>query len=352
MTKDIDINTVTPSTPARGWRHLDDVGDYDNRQVLQSYASDVATVRRRVLSQLTSTSPQCSQYLRQTLKTKFPNSRGASTPTTGEVYPWLLADYTGVPSDDITHLSLVWGYIYYYYIVVDYISDNDNIEAGGNALMTISALAHEGFKALAQKTHDSETSPNDPHRAIRRSFRRQLEDIHKQSDASVSIEDRQRYTKEKNDIAFVFSYLLANQYTGKEDIIIESSELLIRLAQRLDDLKDYKEDYRCNNITSLIHKGLNNKSYDLNDVSSSDELLHILLTSGAIQDTVSKIINDLSILLSLANEEELPLSRARLFIIGLYRRASSLNNEVERYNSNRQILDNIKHYLTGVAFHT
>jgi len=352
MKSGIDISTVTLLTQAQGSSHLDDVGDYENEQVLQSYASDVAAVRSRVLSQLTSTSPQCSQYLRQILEIKFPDSRGVGTPTTGEVYPWLLADYTGVPSGDITHLSLVWAYIYYYYIVVDYISDNENIDAGGNALMTISALAHEGFKALGEKTHDSNSSANNPHRAVRRSFRRQLEDIHKQSDTSVSIEDRQQYTKEKNDIAFVFSYLLSNKYEQKEDIITNSSELFVRLAQRLDDLKDYKEDYRRNNITSLIHKALDNKNYDIDEISGSNELLKVLVESGAIRETVSEIIDDLSKLLSFANSESLPLSRARLFIIGLYRRASSLNNEIERYNSSSQSLDNIKHYLTGVAFHT
>ena len=253
----------------------------------RNYESSILKTRESLFAELDSISSDFGNEARKILKAKLQSNN--NTPLLGELFPWIIKDLVNADSDTTQKISVGWLAIYLYTLFLDENVDNPKA-LEPTKFIAGSLLAKTGLLKISRFTN------NTPYesfidKAFSFSAKNQQLDSKFQNE-KTDIDFKEKYSEGKNHIVLVCAGALAAENSKHAEFITQFTKNLLLTLQYLDDLADYKEDFVANNFTVLLSDTFNNNS-EFNSLlkqSSNRKLLSELVSTGALQRVVEKIV--------------------------------------------------------------
>ncbi len=267
----------------------------------ENYKDNILECRSTLFKELDSISPQFANEARLILETKLKSS---NNPQLGELFPWIIKDLTG--SDTlVTHrISVGWLAIYLYTLFLDEYVDNPK-PLSSTKFIAGSLLAKTGLLKISRFTYNTPFE-NFVENALTYSAVNQHLDVQFQK-KNTEIDFKKKYSEGKNYIVLACAGALAAQNSKYSEFIIQFTKRLLLTFQYLDDLGDYYSDFNNNNYTVLLNDAFKH-SPDYSKLSKSyskNEILSILIESGALKRVVNKVVEMLDQSIALISENNL-----------------------------------------------
>jgi len=253
----------------------------------KNYEKQILTVRKELLSKVGQISKEFESEAKKILERKLETNGG--NPLLGEMFPWIISDLVNGKRAETKKVSVAWLAIYLYTIFLDdYIDDPEPLSSA--KFMTASILAQIGLLNIGRLTYKTEYE-KEVAKAFSFAARNQGLDIKFQS--VISKESvKAKYSRDKNYLVIACAGAMAAQNGRFGKSIMRFSESLLLALQYLDDIADYKSDFRSGNITVLINHALRNDLLPGLEIenTSDRELLRHLVATGAFQRVTKKLI--------------------------------------------------------------
>lgn len=268
-----------------------------------NYKSQILGVRNSLFSELELVSKDFSEEARKILDQKILSNN--NLPLLGELFPWIIRDLIKSEHSSTHKISVGWLAIYLYTLFLDEYVDNPNI-ISSKKFITGSLLAKSGLLKISRITNNTpfENYVDD---ALSYSALNQSLDVTLRNKVTKSIDAKENYSKGKNYILLACAGALAAENSKYSNFITEFTESLLLSLQYLDDITDYKEDFYSGNLTVLLNEAFKENQIFLEKSKnvSNDALLSELISTGALQRTLEKILHLLNKSMKIIDENHL-----------------------------------------------
>lgn len=300
----------------------------------RTYKQNIQRARETLFADLNSTSPDFAKEARKLLEEKL--SSNQNKPLLGELFPWIIKDLVKANTKTTHKISVAWLAIYLYTLFLDdYVDNPKPLTATG--FITGSLLVKTGLLKLSKLTNNTpyEKMIN---RAVSLSAYNQDLDVKFQKKilpTNLKIE----YSKGKNNIIFACAGALAAQNSKHAKFITEFTNKLLLTLQYLDDIADYKEDFKNRNITVLLNYAF--QKGELSKLASKNvtdrKLLMELVRTGALQRVLQKIqvlLNQSILLIQEQKPSHGQIGNSVHFFVSIYTHISAFNKFLKEHGRN------------------
>jgi hypothetical protein len=250
----------------------------------KSYEKNINKVRSTLFDDLENISTDFATEARKILEEKL--SENNQRPLLGEIFPWIICDLINANAKTTHKISVGWLAIYLYTLFVDEYVDSPK-KFSATKFITGSILAKTGLLEMSKFTHKTQFAKYIDN-AFSFSAHNQLLDTKFQSTVS-GINEKTKYSEGKNYVVLACAGVLASQNSKHSKFIIKFTQTLLLALQYLDDIADYKEDFKQNNYTVLLSDTFRNTELSKFKNFSNKRLLEELLITGSLQRVVEKI---------------------------------------------------------------
>lgn len=252
----------------------------------RTYENNIKNVRESLFVELEGLSSDFSIEARKILDEKLQSNQ--NNPLFGELFPWIIKDLTNADSETTHRISIGWLALYLYTLFLDeYVDDPKLIEP--KKFITGAVLAKTGFLKIS---HFTNNTPYEKYidQALSLSVLNQNLDTQFQKQIT-KINIKAEYSEGKNYVVLACAGALAAVHSKYAEFITKFTESLLLTLQYLDDIADFKEDFKADNITVLLNEAFksNPKLQAKLKNTKNRELLKELILTNALQRVVDKI---------------------------------------------------------------
>ena len=290
--------------------------------IFNSYRQDILNTRSNLFTSIGNNSEKIKDACKDILLSKQNENE---TPLWGELYPWFIVDLIGVNRNVIKDVSKGWLAIYLHTIFIDKHLDK-KIEIKPVELLASSILAKEGLLNL-QKIVLGSKYEKIFEDSLNSSADYELADVLNKLDFD-SLGRKEEIAIGKNRILLACAGALAAVNKTYGDYIIRLTSSLLLSLQFLDDIKDIEEDYKEKNFTYILSYAFKDSS-SIDSSMSKEKIIEKLFLSGALENTVLKVVNCLTCTFDILGELKTKFvkeSSAYVFLDSLYSELSSLHH--------------------------
>jgi len=211
---------------------------------------------------------------------------GVTPPAIGHVWPFFLADLAVVPLERVRQIAKAWLAIYAYTLILDAACDSAVPSARSDTLA--GALLFEiGLGDLLTLSPPGSVQQQEIRSALRTALDGQERDVREMRHWQDPIRKRQSATDKNAGFLVCCSAVASLGMRPSAPLIAFTHRVLLSL-QHLDDIADYREDWRVGNRTPLLSDLLcSDEAVD--DDENPQELLEALVRSGALGNVLAEI---------------------------------------------------------------
>jgi hypothetical protein len=300
-----------------------------------TYNDLVLEIRLNIKNKLGAISKDCMQCFEDFIWAKIDARSTSHLPALGELYPWLINDLVNGQVKRTSKVAVAWYAYYYHCLMLDELMDNDSCRNSPIYSITSALLAKYGLTEMLCISSSLQYQTNICE-SVDMAFTQQMIEIEHRKDIWASLELRKECSVGKNRLIYFCAHALAEVYPNNQILIFELTHALLGIAQYLDDLLDYEEDFERGNITVLFHEFA--KSGLLKD-SNSNSILELLIASGQLQEYLLLIRNKVEKISSvICKIDQSSNSLGRIFIEQLHARVnefisilSNQPNKIDEY---------------------
>lgn len=248
-------------------------------QLFRAKRPAIVRTRRALFHRVDSVAPGLSAVAARVLAYR---SKDDDTPSLGEMWPWVLADLTGLKTASVRIVAEPWLALYVYTILLDRQADEPSLTDPSEVLLA-SLLFEMGMGDLWRLT--AGTPWCDVIRAsVHHAVSAQVSDVrHKAS--WDDLDGKRKSAADKNSGIVAGAAAFASVATVDPSALVAFARAILLPFQQLDDIADFAEDYAARNYTPLLVGARGFIEPTGADARQLDEraLLQVLIRSGSLQ---------------------------------------------------------------------
>lgn len=262
-----------------------------SRLLLQKHEKDVFSARESLFAFLKEKSPAMSLAAKEILERKLNKASEENLPLMFELFPWIIKDLTGLGWKKTHEISINWLAInLYVYFLDDHLDSKTEIRA--EEFLGASVLAQKGllnlFKIVSGTKFEKLFNES-----LFSSASFQLEDVLNQQVVSENNFAKAKSASGKNQILIACAGAFAASKEKDAKFIIQLTKKILLTVQFLDDLADFEDDFKSNNITVLLNKVIKENKLTTKD-AQRNEIVFELISTGSLLNVIHKIESSLS----------------------------------------------------------
>ncbi|HYV94608.1 MAG TPA: hypothetical protein VE978_22735 [Chitinophagales bacterium] len=259
-----------------------------SRALFAAHEKDILLVRSLLFSSIERKSPTTNSAVKEILQRKLRRAKEENLPTMFELFPWIIRDFTGLEKKKTQQIAINWLAINLY---VSFLDEHLDLKTEINAaeFLGSSLLGQRGLLNLFKIVRGTKFEKIFE-AALFDSANYQLVDVLEQAKITEHKFEKAKSASGKNKILVACAGALAASKVPHANFIINFTNKLLLLVQYLDDLADFEDDLKHNNITILLNEIAKDKKLDL----SRNELVGELIKNRSLFKIITKIEMSLS----------------------------------------------------------
>lgn len=343
--------------------NLDVKYEIDNLSIplYNAHKKSINGVRQKLFLSFDNKSLLLGKAARDIYYKKTKSTSKSTLPQMFELFPWVIKDLAGLSHKETKKISVSWLAIYLYVSFLDEHLDMKT-EINANEFLGASVLAQHGLLNLFKIVNGTRFERIFTN-SLFSSASFQLEDVLEQTKINENKFGKAKAAAGKNKILIACAGALAATKEDKSSFILEITNKLLLSIQFLDDLGDFEDDFKQNNITILLNSVAKENKLDILNFSRN-ELIGKLIESGSLLNVIRKIEESLSTAIQLiecnlnGNKKE---NSSYTFFTALYLSILTFSKELSEYQTvfldlpvdeRNVIIEKVDKSIRKIYFHT
>nr|WP_294948791.1 hypothetical protein [uncultured Mucilaginibacter sp.] len=331
-----------------------------SKSLYNYHAKNILLVRSKLFSSLEETSPKMTIAAKNILAVKLKTSESDSLPRMFELFPWILADLSGLNKKKCQNISISWLSIYLYIIFLD---DHLDVKTDlkPEEFIGTSLLAQKGLLSLFKIVNGTKYEKVF-NKSLMSSASGQLTDVLEKAVICNNEIDKVHSASGKNSILIACAGAIAASGSKKSDFIIALTQKLLLSIQLLDDLADFEQDFKQGNITILLNETAKKLGVTQVPIERKTLLEEIVLSNALLNvlKVVEQSLKAAMILISKNSPAKKGKNPSRVFFQELQSETSIFIEFLvqcggfESYTNEEKeaVLDKVDKYIKKIYLHT
>lgn len=337
------------------------IGENPSRLLFHKHEKDILKTRESLYKFLNEKVPLMSKGVLDILKRKEKKGKQENLPVMFELFPWIIKDLTGLSWRKTHQISINWLAINIYVSFLDEHLDTKT-EINAEEFLGASVLSQKGLLNLFKIVNGTKFEKlfND---SLFSSANFQLDDVLNQQLVLNNNYKKTQSASGKNQILIACAGAIAASKQEDSKFVIQFTKQILLAVQFLDDLADFEDDFKDNNITVLLNEVAKQNEINRNDLTRK-ELIEKLIFTNSLINVINQIESSLSAAIVLINNRKIKNKNSNpsfQFFTGLYYEILLLKNLLENVGQNYsempskvkiEIVEKVERAITKIYLHT